>query len=556
MTAAGDDDPGVAAVTQTRDSWDPLMGASGPDTYWTTTNVSEALPGVLTPLMWTLWGPSIEHAPREAAYNIGAFTRAESMLPPRSEQWYCQAFLGRVALNLSFMSTVGDRMPGTTGPATIASVFGEVPADVSFSPTKRRYPIVAWRLPALFIRWPKAVAVLSAEFDAWWSASVGRVATLGQPATRDLFADAVRRHDEAMVAQVNGILSTMQPLYEAVLGIVAKVGAGDVSILTGAPGGAEMAVVTDIWRASRGELTVDDVVRRHGFHGPAEGELSSRVWREDDTPLRRMVEQYAERDDARDPRRQQIEHAAAYDRETAAVLSAAPASLRPVARLVLKLARERLKLRGVGKRAFLQANDVARASARRLGEFYAAADTLEQPDDIFYLTVEEILAPALPANARELVALRRERRAEYQCYTLPEKWQGQAVPIAVHDAEQAATAKPLAPGDVLHGIGVSAGIVEGVTRVVTDPSFADVEPDEILVAPVTDPSWSSIMFLSSALVVDIGGPLSHAAVVARELGVPCVVATQTGSQRLQTGDRVRVDGTAGTVELLARSGSA
>jgi pyruvate,water dikinase len=80
-----------------------------------------------------------------------------------------------------------------------------------------------------------------------------------------------------------------------------------------------------------------------------------------------------------------------------------------------------------------------------------------------------------------------------------------------------------------------------------------VEPDEILVAPTTDPSWSSVMFISAALVVDIGGALSHAAVVARELGIPCVVATGNGTRVLATGDRVRVDGTAGTVEILRRA---
>jgi pyruvate,water dikinase len=86
---------------------------------------------------------------------------------------------------------------------------------------------------------------------------------------------------------------------------------------------------------------------------------------------------------------------------------------------------------------------------------------------------------------------------------------------------------------------------------VLDPDFMDVEPGEILIAPITDPSWCSIMFLSKALVVDLGGALSHAAIVARELGIPCVVNTQNGTTVLRTGDRVRVDGDKGTVELLA-----
>jgi rifampicin phosphotransferase len=173
---------------------------------------------------------------------------------------------------------------------------------------------------------------------------------------------------------------------------------------------------------------------------------------------------------------------------------------------------------------------------------------LDDPADVFYLTVDELLAPRLTSEARELVAQRRARRAENLRLTLPNTWKGTPVPIS-RGTDAAAR---MAVGDVISGIGVSAGTVEGMVRVVTDPTFADVEPGEILVAPLTDPSWASIMFLSSALVVDVGGALSHAAVVARELRLPCVVATGTGSQVLATGDRVRVrvDGTAGTVELL------
>lgn len=89
---------------------------------------------------------------------------------------------------------------------------------------------------------------------------------------------------------------------------------------------------------------------------------------------------------------------------------------------------------------------------------------------------------------------------------------------------------------VLDGIGAGSGVVEGPVRVVHDPAVVEVEPGEILVAPTTDPSWASIMFVSAALVVDIGSVLSHAAVVARELGLPCVVNTRTGTRMLRDGD--------------------
>src|SRR5690606_22981714 len=105
----------------------------------------------------------------------------------------------------------------------------------------------------------------------------------------------------------------------------------------------------------------------------------------------------------------------------------------------------------------------------------------------------------------------------------------------------------------VHGIGASGGMVEGIVRIVHDPAFTDIEPDEVLVCVTTDPSWASALFLSSALVVDIGGMLSHAAVVAREVGVPCVIGTGNGTKALRTGDRVRVNGNEGTVEILERA---
>jgi pyruvate,water dikinase len=534
---------------------DPLMGESRPDWYWTTVNSGEAMPGVMTPLGWTFWGPSCERAARGSAFRIGALTRAEGAVP-RREDWYQQVFYGRVALRLDFMSTIGDRMPGTTGRDALRSLFGELPDGMEFQPTRRRYPIVAWRLPALFIRFPRHLAAVSAEIDAWWKESVARSDQLDHGQTTSLLAEAAERHKRAMAVQCDGILSSMQPLYDAVAGLVSQAGAGDLSLLTTPSGGAEFAMVRDIWRASRNEIPVSEVVREHGFHGPHEGEISSRVWREDDSPLRRMIEQYAERDDSHDPRLHEAQRSARYQREVQALLAALPRGQRPVAGLILKLAGQRLPLRGVGKRSFLQANDVGRACARRLGSRLAREGVLAHPDDIFYLTLDEVMAARPPSDARDLVATRRERRSQYERMTLPDKWRGTPTPIPIVPPAADGSAAALRPGDVVRGSGVSRGVVEGQVRVVTDPSFAEVGPDEILVAPVTDPSWSSIMFISSGLVVDIGGALSHAAVVARELDIPCVVGTQNGTQVLRNGDRVLVDGEAGTVKLLARDGAA
>jgi pyruvate,water dikinase len=197
----------------------------------------------------------------------------------------------------------------------------------------------------------------------------------------------------------------------------------------------------------------------------------------------------------------------------------------------------------VGKRSFLQAMDVCRASARQLGE--------QLDIDAFNLTMPE-LTGALPPDAEELAARRAQRRREYQAVSIVSRWRGQPEPTPV-GSDGAVTGPDRAAVEPVTGIGVSSGVVEGIVRVVRDPSFTEVEDGEVLVTPTTDPSWASIMFVSAALVVDIGGTLSHAAVVARELGIPCVVNTRDGSRVLRTGDRVRVDGGKGTVELVERA---
>jgi pyruvate,water dikinase len=230
-----------------------------------------------------------------------------------------------------------------------------------------------------------------------------------------------------------------------------------------------------------------------------------------------------------------------------AVVKALPAARRPAARYVLELAARRIPMRGIAKRSFLQAIDVARAAARRVGEELVASGRLEQRDDVFMLTGPELLGE-LTADGRAVVSERRALRERYQRLTFAAtEWAG--LPDLIEDGGPTAESAV----DVITGTGVSSGVVEGPVRVVTDPSFADVEPDEVLVAPTTDPSWSSIMFISSALVVDLGGALSHAAVVARELRIPCVVNTRNGTRVLSTGDRVRVDGDAGTIEVLERA---
>lgn len=533
-------------VEPTVEGWDPLHSASDPSAYWSTSNFGEAMPGVMTPLGWSLWGPTAERATRAAFASMGALTRRESRFPDDPLDRVCNVFYGRVAGRVDFLVGIGDRLPGTTGAAVAEQVVGAMPDELSSVHSRRRYPVIAFRFPYSFATIGRKVRKANELTERWWIGCVGRTGTLSRAGATRQYLDAARRFDHNVTVQGTHVLCAVQPVYDQLTQLVERSGVGDVtSFMSGYGAHAESAIVTDMWAASRGRIPIEEVVRRHGYHGPREGEISGRVWREDDTALRGLLDGYKALGDEADPALG--EESQRRERETleAALLASLSARGRPGARLVMRLAKYVIPLRGVGKAAFLQSLDMARASARRIGECLADEDVLDDSEDVFFLTSEELVSP--PRDARDLVARRRERHAHYTTLEVPAAWLGQpvATPRTVGDER--------GEGDLIEGVGAAPGTVEGPVRVVTDPDDADVRPGEILVAPTTDPSWASIMFISKALVVDIGGVLSHAAIVARELGIPCVVNTKAGSRRLSTGDVVRVDGAAGRVDILSRA---
>ena len=531
------------------------------------------MPGVQTPLSFSVWQRAIDWASHNNAYEVGAMSQHEGdgNFPAPLQPPLLRSFYGRVAFQVEYFALFGDRMPGTTGQEVCESILGRVPTDVPFAPTRRRYPAVAVRYPRAFVSNPGRVRAAAAEGRAWYIGHLAGLPALGRVAATRAFLVATERLERAVSLQALTLLSSIQILWQAVEETVARTGIGDAGLFSGT-GGAEANLVRDIWRASRGTMALEDVRRRHGFHGPVEGELSCHTWREDPTPLIDLVERYAAKPDEADP----IALEARKDREridaVRAVLAVTPRRRRPVVSATLSLAARRIPLRGVAKETFLEAFDGARAAARRIGDQLAAEGVLEDREDIFFLRKDELLGSP-PLDARARVAERRSLHEEHKRYVIPTEWRGtpQATPAAERRTDPAAGALiggggggggggglsagdvAITTGSVAEGIGVSKGVVEGVARVVLEPDFAKVQDGEILVAPFTDPGWASIMFISSALVVDIGGTLSHAAVVARELGIPCVVNTGDGTHTIHTGDRIRVDGKTGRVEVLQRA---
>jgi pyruvate,water dikinase len=191
------------------------------------------------------------------------------------------------------------------------------------------------------------------------------------------------------------------------------------------------------------------------------------------------------------------------------------------------------------------------------GRELAQAGVLDRADDLFFLRLAELEALAaehLPGagQTRDWRGLIEERRQVFA-----REQRRQQVPRLLLSDGQAfyeGVEAPEAQGPgVLPGVPVSPGVVEGPVRVVLDPRQEQLLPGEILVCPGTDPAWTPLFLAAGGLVMETGGLMTHGAVVAREYGLPAVVGVSRATQRLVTGQWVRVDGTAGQVALLVRA---
>ncbi|UXA11487.1 phosphoenolpyruvate-utilizing protein [Mycobacterium sp. SMC-8] len=507
-------------------------------------NVSEAVPGVATPLGWSVWGPALDGGVRGTFAAFGVLTSHEAAGPHGEHDRLISIFYGRAALRADFMLEMGERLPGTSGADVATSLFDAVPPGYVARPARRYYPRAAVRIPWNMLRSPRMIRAIRADTEPWWRSQTAAIPTASGETARVTFCAAVDRFVHIMYLHSLVTFAIVQPSHDQLAALIDAAGSG-TGLLSGGADHEETSLVQDLWACSRGQLELSEFVARHGFHGPNEGDITGRVWREDSAPLVRMLQSYSalEADDSPSVREARFE--AERQREETALLNSLSGLRKVKARALLRYARRGVALRGVGKVAFLQSLDVARASARRLGATLHAEGVFADPDDVFFHTVEEIRAGRW--QDQETVTDRRRERERYlQLAELPVHWTGMP--------DEVAAAGPSELVETLDGVGASAGVVEGRVRVVSDPGDIALEPGEILVARTTDPSWAAIMYLSEGLVMDVGGMLSHAAIVARELGVPCVANTKVGTQVLRTGDLIRVDGGAGRVEVLERVG--
>jgi phosphohistidine swiveling domain-containing protein len=535
---------------------------------YTRANVGEVFPDPVTPLTkdTALW--LAELGWRDAWARMGAFGLDEF---PDDE--FCQLGVlgGYCYLNASLVRLFGERAPGLSWRAMDEQFFGVQPGipDYVEQPGDRRPDLTAkigetfsWvfgqttlsdlarltdhRTLTIELRARRPDLAMMSERQLW-----DRFEHL-LPVHRELFAEHL--FTTYMASVPAGVINTIASAVgrpDLILTILA--GLGDVD--SAAPSHA-------MWALSRLDRRSDEFADGFarflfdfGSRGPNEWESRSPTW---ETHPSLAI--------------------AAIDRMRAAPESAAPAVQFAVrARQRVEAAEELLGL--VGGDAEAHGNLAAaigcstawlpgrertksncirlihemRVSMREIGRRMVERGAFDEIEDFGFVRAAEVDV-LLDGDASTLLPLIRDRRAEYrllQSKVPPFVFVGSADGPDSWLTRGATTVDHLKVGDVLLGLSGCPGIAEGRARVILDPNDPTaLGPGDVLVAPITDPSWTPLFVPAGAVVVDVGAALSHAVIVSRELGIPCVISATDATRRIPEGALLRVDGGTGAITVL------
>lgn len=289
---------------------------------------------------------------------------------------------------------------------------------------------------------------------------------------------------------------------------------------------------------------------RHGHHTRGEIELSNPRWSECPDFILQTVRRYVEAIDAHQSN--PIDRADALAQARIALANDCLAKLgnplkRALFRLVLHRAQKGTQFRENIKSELVRWFAVMRQWLLELGRRWTAQGRLAAADDIFFLQIEE-LCRGIGKPTTNLPAIIAERRAVHernQRITPP------SIIIGRFDPESLNAEAVDYSTQILHGLGVSAGVIAGRARVILRTDTDEiVQPGEILVAPFTDPGWTPFFLGAAGIVVDQGGMLSHGSIIAREYGIPAVVNVGPATQIIRTGQLLEVDADHGIVKLV------
>jgi pyruvate,water dikinase len=302
------------------------------------------------------------------------------------------------------------------------------------------------------------------------------------------------------------------------------------------------------------QAALESFMERYGMRGVGEIDLGRRRWQEEPLQIVKVLISYLNiTDESKAPdsifRRNAEEAEKAIVEMEARIEKTRGGWLKKrMYRFATSRVRGLIGLRESPKFFIIRIMGIMRKAFQESGIELAEAGILDDPEDIFFLNVEELEALSRQENLDWKAHVVQHRRNNER-----EKMRKQIPSILMSDGR----AFYGAPGTVatggegiLSGNGVSAGIVEGKVRVVFSPHDTALQPGEILVCPGTDPAWTPLFLAAGGLVMEVGGMMTHGAVVAREYGIPAVVGLAQATSLLKTGQRVRVDGSSGVVEIL------
>ncbi|WP_216892275.1 PEP-utilizing enzyme [Nocardia alni] len=558
---------------------------------YTRGNVGEVSSTAATPLFWSMvGGPPAEREWKQALAEFGAFDLDEF----RSDVIDIQGLVhGYVYLNLSNMRTFGARMPGATPDLMDRTYLGdnEAPPYVPHPDDDR--PEYTDRILATVQR----VLGETARPDVDEHRELAEKLRSQRPELSEL-------SDKELVARERGVMSLEYPpllrthlrmVYEGsvVTGALDEALAplGDpgltVRLMSGLGNIASAAPNEAMWRlgrevASSDSLTAefdkgvaglderlrassdpasiafvagfDELLYRFGSRSTQEWEANAKTWESFPAIPLGMIDRMRLQPGSKDPveqgKRLRAEREALLD-DVRARLADKPdqlAALENVLRsvTVYSIAREQSKTNTI------RVLHEARLCLVELGRRYAEHGIFERPDDIVMVREDELDALVDdPGSFAETIAERWEwwkKLSELEPPLIVER--GKVPPVTEWSKRVNSTADVAVSGEVLTGLSACAGVATGRARIIEDPEDGvDLEPGEILVAPWTDPGWTPLFTSAEAVVVNVGSSMSHAAIVSRELGIPCVLGVKDATKRITDGVMLTVDGAAGTVTV-------
>ena len=314
----------------------------------------------------------------------------------------------------------------------------------------------------------------------------------------------------------------------------------------------------DRLRTDHPDFTIrfDAFVREFGYRGPSEWDIGVHTWEtKPELPLS-LIGRLRQLDDDASPglrREERGDDAAAALQEALKILGPNEEAVQTL-HLAIASARRFGAWRERGKTSAVKVMHEVRAPLFELGRRLTARGELDHPQQVFMALEPEL--DLLATHAADIADTLRERERQWRqlfeidppTFVVTGEPMTPLADLPRKGGHQVTTVKP---GDVLAGAAASAGVTRGRSRVVTDTAqIAAFEPGEILIAPQTDPSWTPLFMVAAGVVVDVGALISHAMIVSRELGIPCVAGVAEATKRIPDGTLLEVDGSSGKVTVL------